>query len=93
MLLCRGSALALTINILLRCVVELHVELDEKQHLVLDSREEVVLPNEIKDVWSPKPEEVGKSLGRLVVEDEPGSESQGSEGKSRAIRQEYSQFG
>jgi len=43
------------------------IELNEKQSLVADIREEVIFPDEIKNVGPPQPQEKLKCFARLTV--------------------------
>ena len=54
--------------ILLPLLPKLLVKLHEEQGLVLDVGEQVVLADEVENVWSAEAEEVRESLARLAVE-------------------------
>lgn len=46
---------------------EFVVELHKQQRLISYVREKIIFANEIKDIRSPQPEEVGESFSRLTV--------------------------
>ena len=62
---------------------QLLIEFDEKQSLVADVREEVVLPNEVENVGPSQPQEELECLARLTVRNVPGV---GLIGVSRCMR-------
>ena len=50
---------------------QLVIELDEKQRLILRSREEIIITNKVEDIRSPQAQEVRECLSWLAVHDIP----------------------
>jgi hypothetical protein len=52
---------------------EFMIKIDEQKGLILDIREEIMLSNKFKDVWSPEAYEVWQCFARLAVGGVPGA--------------------
>ena len=54
---------------------QLMVKLNEEQRLVLHRGEEVVLANEVEDVWPPQAQEEGERFARLAIHGVPTADT------------------
>jgi len=74
---CLGGSLCVVLDVFrtvffLLLLEQLLIKLNEKQSLVADIREEVILSDEIEDVWPPQPQEELERLSWLTVRSVPG---------------------